>query len=91
MKLILYFSDAFGWQYMNERSFMEDFWSQRRPLRTILGFSSTIIPCLISGQLPRATGIWTEYYRRDRPQTQLAKTIVGSTRSTHSREPCRAL
>ena len=78
MKLILYFADAFGWQYTDEISFMENFWSERHPLRTILGFSSSIVPCLISGCLPRDTGVWTEYYRHDRPQSPLVKAIVGS-------------
>lgn len=78
MKLVMYFADAFGWQYTQDAPFMEDFWSQRRPLQTILGYSSTIIPCLISGSMPRDTGVWTEYYREDRPQSKLAKAIVSS-------------
>ncbi len=62
MKLILYFADGFAWQYAGQRSFMPDFWDARRPLRTLLGYSSTVMPAIVTGQLPRETGIWTEYY-----------------------------
>jgi hypothetical protein len=78
MKLILYFSDAFGWRYVEQTGFMPDFWPERRPLQTVLGYSSTILPCLVSGEPPQRTGIWTEYYRRDRPQGRLARAVVGS-------------
>ena len=73
MKLILYFSDAFGWQYVERTPFMQDFWTERRPLETVLGYSSTILPCLVSGEPPQRTGIWTEYYRHDRPQSPAVK------------------
>jgi hypothetical protein len=78
MKVILYFADAFGWRYVERTGFMSDFWTERRPLETVLGYSSTILPCLVSGEPPQRTGIWTEYYRRDRPQGRLARAVVGS-------------
>src|SRR5690348_14630290 len=68
MKLLLYFSDAFAWQYLQETEFMPGFWDERRPLETVLGYSSTILPCLVTGEPPQRTGIWTEYFRRDRHQ-----------------------
>ena len=49
MKLILYFADGFAWQYTGQRSFMPGFWDQRRPLRTLLGYSSTVMPAIVSG------------------------------------------
>ena len=72
MKLILYFADGFAWQYTGQRSFMPGFWNQRRPLRTLLGYSSTVMPAIVSGRPPRETGIWTEYYLdpRERSATQ---------------------
>ena len=72
MKLILYFADGFAWQYTGQRSFMPGFWDQRRPLRTLLGYSSTVMPAIVSGRPPRETGIWTEYYLdpRERSATQ---------------------
>jgi len=78
MKLILYFSDAFAWQYLQETEFMPGFWDERRPLETVLGYSSTILPCLVTGQPPQRTGVWTEYFRRDRPQHPLATAVVRS-------------
>jgi hypothetical protein len=78
MKLILYFSDAFAWTYLQETEFMPGFWDERRPLETVLGYSSTILPCLVTGQPPQRTGVWTEYFRKDRPQHPLAAAIVRS-------------
>ena len=78
MKVILYFSDAFAWRYVEDGHWMPEWWDERRPLTTILGFSSTILPCLVSGRMPVETGIWTEYYRHDRPQSGLAKAIVSN-------------
>ncbi len=62
MKLVLYFADGFAWQYTEEQAFMEDFWDQRRPLETLLGYSSTVMPAIVSGRKPSETGMWTEYY-----------------------------
>lgn len=78
MKVILYFADAFAWRYAEEIDYMAGWWDERRPLTTILGYSSTILPCLISGRTPAETGIWTEYYRADRVQGRLARLVVGS-------------
>jgi hypothetical protein len=78
MKLVLYFSDAFAWSYVEQIDFMPDFWAERRPLETVLGYSSTILPCLVSGEPPQRTGIWTEYYRHERPQHPLARRVARS-------------
>ena len=78
MKLVLYFSDAFAWQYLGETEFMPGFWTERRALETVLGYSSTILPCLVTGQPPQRTGVWTEYFRKDRPQHPLASAVVRS-------------
>ncbi|GAA1041752.1 hypothetical protein GCM10009557_66190 [Virgisporangium ochraceum] len=78
MKLVLYFADAFAWRYLQETEFMPGYWPERRPLTTVLGYSSTILPCLVTGQPPQRTGIWTEYYRHDRPQSALARAVVGT-------------
>jgi predicted AlkP superfamily pyrophosphatase or phosphodiesterase len=75
MKMILYFSDAFAWRYVEDTDYMADFWDARRPLRTILGYSSTILPVLITGKRPQETGIWTEYFRSQRRQSRLARWV----------------
>src|SRR4051794_37816084 len=68
MKLIMYFADGFAWQYLGERPFMEQFWHHRRPLETLLGYSSTIMPAIVTGRPPAENGIWTEYYMTPRRQ-----------------------
>jgi hypothetical protein len=75
---VLYFADAFAWDYLSQTDFMPEFWTERRPLETVLGYSSTILPCLVSGEPPARTGIWTEYYREDRPPHPVAAAIVRS-------------
>lgn len=68
MKALFYFVDGFAWDYLDDRAerFTTTDWPQARPLETVLGYSSSIVPVLISGKLPAQTGIWTEYYRDDR-------------------------
>lgn len=76
MKLVLYFADAFAWQYVEDTDYMAGFWNERRPLETVLGYSSTILPVLVSGRMPRDTGIWTEYYRAERTPSRWARAVV---------------
>ena len=54
--------DALGWQYLQGSSFMESWLSYRRPLRTVLGFSSGAIPTILTGLPPSATGHWNLFY-----------------------------
>jgi hypothetical protein len=75
VKTILYFADGFSWEYLGEREFLNDAWADRRPLETLLGYSSTIMPAILTGAWPRDTGIWTEYYRDPRPLSALQRTL----------------
>lgn len=75
MKLILYFADGFAWHYLGRRPFMDDFWLHRRPLETLLGYSSTIMPAIVSGRPPQDTGIWTEYYFEPRERSALQRLL----------------
>jgi hypothetical protein len=54
--------DALGWRCLQGRQFLSDVLPYRRPLRTILGFSSGAIPTLLTGRLPSETGHWNLYY-----------------------------
>jgi hypothetical protein len=78
LKVLLYFADGFAWQYWREADFMSDFWPAHRPLETLLGYSSTVMPSMLSGKYPRDTGIWTEYYYEPRPRTRLERILTAS-------------
>jgi hypothetical protein len=53
--------DALGWHCLASREFLSDVLPYRRPLRTILGFSSGAIPTLLTGRAPAETGHWNLY------------------------------
>ena len=54
--------DALGWEVLKGRGFLEDLLTYRRPLRTVLGFSSGAIPTMLTGRAPSETGHWNLYY-----------------------------
>jgi predicted AlkP superfamily pyrophosphatase or phosphodiesterase len=54
--------DALGWEYLKERRFLNDLLPYRRPLRTVLGFSSGAIPTILTGAWPSVTGHWNLFY-----------------------------
>jgi hypothetical protein len=78
MKALFYFVDGFAWSYIsNDTSrFPAADWPMIRPLRTVLGYSSSIVPVLLSGKLPAQSGLWTEYYREDRSASMIG-TVAG--------------
>lgn len=55
--------DALGWDLLRDRPFLDDILPERRPLRTILGYSSGAIPTLLTGQRPNEHGHWNLFYR----------------------------
>jgi hypothetical protein len=74
MKAIFYFVDGFAWRYLTdaESRFKLADWPVARPLETVLGYSSSIVPVLLSGKLPVQSGLWTEYYRDDHEPSAFA-------------------
>ena len=54
--------DALGWTNIEGSGFLEDFLPYRKPLRTVLGFSSGAIPSILTGLPPSANGHWNLYY-----------------------------
>jgi hypothetical protein len=54
--------DALGWSYIEGRSFLNDMLPYRRPLRTVLGFSSGAIPTILTGAWPAQNGHWNLFY-----------------------------
>ena len=54
--------DALGWSYIEGRDFLNDILPYRRPLRTVLGYSSGAIPTILTGVPPAQNGHWNLFY-----------------------------
>jgi hypothetical protein len=54
--------DALGWEVVQNREFLNDVLPYRRPLRTVLGFSSGAIPTILTGVPPAQNGHWNLFY-----------------------------
>jgi len=50
------FIDAFGWENLGQRSFLDDVLVTKAPLNTVFGYSSTCVPTILTGKLPRDHG-----------------------------------
>ncbi len=46
------FIDAFGWELLRRHSFLDDILTHKSPLETILGYSSTCDPTILTGKMP---------------------------------------
>jgi hypothetical protein len=60
--VIAVFVDAFGWKILGRHDFLPDLLPVRRPLRTVLGYSSTCIPTILTGRPPREHGHFSCFY-----------------------------
>jgi predicted AlkP superfamily pyrophosphatase or phosphodiesterase len=60
--LVFVLIDALGWQFLEGREFLSDLLSYRKPVRTVLGFSSGAIPTILTGVPPAQTGHWNLFY-----------------------------
>ena len=54
--------DALGWKFLDGKEFLSDLLPYRRPLRTVLGFSSGAIPAMLTGLSPAENGHWNLFY-----------------------------
>ncbi len=54
--------DALGWRFVEGQEFLSDWLTYRRPLRTVLGFSSGAIPTILTGVPPAEHGHWNLFY-----------------------------
>lgn len=54
--------DALGWPVVSNLSFLPDLLPYRRPLRTVLGYSSGAIPSILTGRVPAEHGHWNLFY-----------------------------
>ncbi len=54
--------DALSWPAVEASGFLRDFCPFRKPVRTILGYSSAAVPSILTGQLPQVHGRWSYLY-----------------------------
>ncbi|MCX5699824.1 MAG: glycosyltransferase [Candidatus Omnitrophica bacterium] len=54
--------DALGWNYIKDRPFLNDIATTKMPVRSILGFSSGVIPSILTGKYPQEHKHWSLYY-----------------------------
>jgi hypothetical protein len=56
------FIDAFGWELLRRHPFLDDRLVVKAPLGTLLGYSSTCDPTILTGRLPREHGHFSFFY-----------------------------
>lgn len=54
--------DALGWDIIEGRSFLDDIIKTKVPVDTLLGYSSGIIPSILTGKMPNEHGQWNLFY-----------------------------
>ncbi len=54
--------DALGWSYIKDRPFLNDIATIKIPVKSILGFSSGVIPSILTGKYPQEHKHWSLYY-----------------------------
>jgi len=54
--------DALGWDYIKDRSFLDDIAETKKPIKSILGFSSGVIPSILTGKYPPEHKHWFLYF-----------------------------
>jgi len=54
--------DALGWPVVEATGFLSDVLPARKPVRTVLGYSSGAIPTLLTGRPPAEHGHWNLFY-----------------------------
>lgn len=59
------FIDALGWETFSRHSFLEDVWAKASPLETVLGYSCTCDPTILTGCMPNEHGHFS-FFLQDR-------------------------
>ncbi|HHT9120113.1 MAG TPA: alkaline phosphatase family protein [Candidatus Hypogeohydataceae bacterium YC41] len=54
--------DALGWSLVSGRGFLDDIMRVKTPVNTLLGFSSALIPSILTGKTPAEHGHWNLFY-----------------------------
>jgi predicted AlkP superfamily pyrophosphatase or phosphodiesterase len=62
-KLSLFvFIDAFGWEILKTYPFLDSILVEKHPLQTVLGYTSTCIPTILTGKSPQEHGHFSFFY-----------------------------
>jgi hypothetical protein len=85
------FVDAFGWEILRRNTFLQEELPFRCPLETVLGYSSTCDPTILTGKLPREHGHFSFYryapesspFKQARLLSLLPASITGRGRVRH--------
>ena len=55
--------DALGWEWIKEHPFLKEVAPYRRPLDSVLGFSTAAIPSILTGRFPDEHGRLSLFHR----------------------------
>jgi hypothetical protein len=85
---IFAFVDALGWEVLRGRKFLDEELPHRRPVRSVMGYSSACVPSILTGKQPRDHGQWSFFYcspatspfKALRPLALLPSAITGRAR-----------
>lgn len=64
---LFFLIDALGWEWIKDTPLLGEAATTRRPLKTVLGFSCSAIPSILTGKFPAEHGRWNLLYYS--PQT----------------------
>lgn len=59
---LFFFIDAFGWEMLQENSFLGHIARFRYPLESVFGYSSACVPAILTGLPPAKNGFWSSFY-----------------------------
>ena len=59
---LFFLIDGLGWEYIKNRAFLSPLAKTAGPSRTVLGFSASAIPTILSGKMPAETGHGNLFY-----------------------------
>ncbi|MCB9800431.1 MAG: alkaline phosphatase family protein [Candidatus Omnitrophica bacterium] len=82
------FIDAFGWDILKNHSFLDDILITKKPVESVLGYSATCVPTILTGKVPQEHGHLSFYFYSPktspfkclRPLGLLPKSIVNRGR-----------
>ncbi len=63
---LIFLIDGLGWEVIRDESMFEFPQGIRSPLDTVLGFSSSAIPTILTGKMPEDHGFWNLFYRNEK-------------------------